>query len=153
MPHSQTTPTHTYAGIRAIARWHAWFAALGIGIAVFAFGYLIDWWLMPGRRELLYSDAYTGLIAALLSLVTLRYYRARQRDAIRRMQIIADANHHVRNALYTITLSVHVKNDPELTSITKSAVERIEWVLREVLPSEAEQISRELPERDRRPPL
>jgi len=91
------------------------------------------------------------VIAALLSLVALRYYHARQRDVVRRMQIIADANHHVRNALYTITLSVHVRNDPELTTITQSAVERIEWVLREVLPSGAEQPARDLPmQHDRR---
>lgn len=147
--HAPTTPSFTR--IRTIARWHAWFVALGIGIAVFAFGYLLDWWLMPARRELLYSDAYTGAIAALLSLVALRYYHARQRDAVRRMQVIAEANHHVRNALYTITLSVHVRNDPELTTITQSAVKRIEWVLREVLPSGAEQTPRDLAMHQDRP--
>lgn len=146
-----TAKSRSQASLRVIARWHAWFVALAIGVAVFAFGYLIDWLLMPTKRELLYSDAYTGVIAALLSLVALRYYHARQRDAVRRMQVTADINHHVRNALYAITLSVHVRNDPELSAITQSAVERIDQALREVLPSGADQIPRELSKRDPRP--
>ncbi len=125
--------------------WQAWLVALGIGLVVFIVGVLIDWWLIADRRNLLYSDAYTGFVAAVLSYVTIRYYYARQREAARQMQMIAEVNHHVRNALSVITLSVHVRQDPELSAITQSAVERIDWVLREVLPADG------APESDRSP--
>ena len=51
-----------------------------------------------------------------------------------RMQIIEDVNHHVRNALTAITLSSALRQDQELDAKVRDASDRIDWVLRDVLP-------------------
>ena len=109
------------------------FTALAIGLAVFLVGFSLDAALLQEARGILYSDAVTGGMAALLAYLAVYQYQIRQQENAARLHIVAEVNHHVRNALSAILLSVHIRRDPELLSITESAVERIDWVLTEVL--------------------
>ena len=61
--------------------------------------------------------------------------RAAAMDA--KMRIVADMNHHIRNALQTIVYleSLHPSDHHDMF---KDAVQRIEWALTEVLPGQAE---------------
>ncbi len=52
----------------------------------------------------------------------------------RRMEIAAEVNHHIRNALTAIVFSASVQSDQSLQSILKDAADRIDWVLTTVLP-------------------
>jgi hypothetical protein len=63
--------------------------------------------------------------------------RAASIDA--KMRIIADMNHHIRNALQTIVYleSLHPNNHHDMF---KDAVQRIEWALTEVLPGVPKQM-------------
>jgi len=45
-------------------------------------------------------------------------------------------NHHVRNALQTISATSSSVDSTERTTMVQDAVRRIEWALREVLPGE-----------------
>jgi hypothetical protein len=45
-------------------------------------------------------------------------------------------NHHVRNALQTISYSPYTEQEKQIRMIAES-VSRIEWALREVLPGDA----------------
>ena len=104
-----------------------------IGLAAFGSGILLDVTLGVENRGILYSDIFTGVVAAFLSLMLARYYeRLRVADS-ERLLVAADINHHVRNALTTVLYSVHVKRDPELIQVTQDAVDRIDWTLREIL--------------------
>jgi hypothetical protein len=45
-------------------------------------------------------------------------------------------NHHIRNALTPISLSVDATENQQLSRVISEAVEHIDWALREILPRE-----------------
>lgn len=87
---------------------------------------------VPSRDLILLSNLLIGLVAA--ALVYLLSVRESQRQAYVecRLRVIADMNHHIRNALQVITFYGRRGEKPEVGIV--EAVERIEWALREVLP-------------------
>jgi hypothetical protein len=58
--------------------------------------------------------------------------RARQREVMRRLQVIADMNDRIRNALQAIDCSLYAAN-PTMSKQAHDAIERIDSVLREVV--------------------
>jgi hypothetical protein len=86
------------------------------------------------QRTLLYSDLFMGMVTAFVTGLGLRHYQTHMHADRARMRMIAEMNHHVRNALTAISLSVYAKNDPQLEQTTREAIQRIDWALREVLP-------------------
>ncbi|HVH88635.1 MAG TPA: hypothetical protein VM912_18090 [Terriglobales bacterium] len=112
------------------------FAVVATAVLVGAGGFLLDWALLGSQRDLLYSDALAAAIAALLAFIALSHYNKRQQLALAQLQIIADVNHHVRNALTTVLYSVELTRDEPLIDMTRSAIARVDWALREVLPGE-----------------
>src|SRR5207237_9789422 len=54
--------------------------------------------------------------------------------ALRRFELIAEMNHHIRNALQTISYQRYTDTDPAASQRLKEAVERIQWVLEEIWP-------------------
>jgi hypothetical protein len=105
------------------------------GIACFAIALAIQWLiydrflLEDGFR--LVGSAISGFLAfVLVYMMALRSRRA-QLAELHRMQIIALMNHHVRNALQAI---VYCSGGSESVNIIQNSVNRIEWVLSEVLP-------------------
>ena len=87
------------------------------------------------RRELLFiSGALTAALAGGLMLWVLMVQRTREAETQQRMQVIADMNHHVRNALQVISCWGFLESDREHLSGIREAVDRIHWALRDVLP-------------------
>lgn len=76
------------------------------------------------------DDLILGLLAGLLVFA---YEQKRHNAMLKRIQVIADMNHHVRNALQAITLSRYAENAQQIELIDESA-KRIQWALRELLP-------------------
>lgn len=110
--------------------------ALLAGLAVFALLVIADqvsmrYGLQESQRVL--DDFCGGLVAAFL---VFRYERFRQRQLTQQLQTIAAMNHHVRNALQVVVYSASVPDEEQLIRI-RSAVQRIEWALQEVLPGYA----------------
>lgn len=118
--------------------WHLIVIAIVIGILVAGTEVGMDWLLHSGRREVYASDFFVGAVAALASGVAMHAGNRRRRNLLLRMQAIEDVNHHVRNALTAVTYSAALKNDAALSAVVKDANDRIDWVLREVLPHSAE---------------
>lgn len=114
--------------VRAIA------AGVLIGTAMLIVQIAMDSLTGPTERTLLMSDVFVGVITAIVTGAGLRHYDAHLRADEARMRMIAEMNHHVRNALTAISLSVYAKNDPHLEKITRDSIQRIDWALREVLP-------------------
>jgi len=87
---------------------------------------------IPGRDLILLSSFLVGLVAG--ALVYFLSVRERQRRAYVdcRLRVIAEMNHHVRNALQVITFYSRKGEKQEVGVV--EAVERIQWALREVLP-------------------
>jgi hypothetical protein len=115
-----------------------WLRALGAFVAITLIGILMDRLLLtegvPRFDLLLVSNALVGGAAA--ALVFVLAVRGRQRAAFvsSRMRVIAEMNHHIRNALQVIQYtSLTTQSEAEMTAM-KQAVQRITWALREVLP-------------------
>jgi hypothetical protein len=113
-----------------------WILSLGSGLVVFL-GALVLQWIIYDR--FLHQDglrfvgsAISGAFAALLmNGMSLQTRRSRLSE-LRRLESIALMNHHIRNALQAI---VCCSGTSESAEIIRDSVDRIEWVLSDVLPS------------------
>lgn len=108
-------------------------AGVLLGVAMFLLQIAIDRTIGHTRQTLWYSDMLMGVLTAVATGAGLLHYRAHMAADRARMRMIAEMNHHVRNAMTAISLSVYAKNDPELEKITRDSIQRIDWALREVL--------------------
>lgn len=111
----------------------------GLGFAVFAFlvSELMHYWLVPelGRHgERVVAEAVTALIVGGLAVLLMREVTTLRETTIARLQVIAEMNHHIRNALAAISLSAYVIEDQQSVRFISDAVNRIDWALREILP-------------------
>jgi len=114
-------------------------AALGVGLVSFLATELMHHWLVPdlgGNRERLLAEALSALIVSCLIARLAHMARQRQRLTIARMQVISEMNHHIRNALAPISLSMDALENQQLIRIISEGVDRIDWALREILPRE-----------------
>lgn len=103
------------------------------GLLIGACGFFVDFFIHHARR-LYASDFYTTIVAFLFAY-TLLIYQARRREMLlRRMNIAAEVNHHIRNALTAIVYTAAVQGDPQLQAVIHDATDRIDWVLSTVLP-------------------
>jgi signal transduction histidine kinase len=112
-------------------------AAAGVGLVSFLVTELLRYLLVPdiGRvRERVLAEAITAIIVSGLTAKLLMINRERHRLIMARMQVIAEMNHHIRNALSPITLSLDATEDQQLKAMISDSVERIDWALREILP-------------------
>ncbi len=108
-------------------------AGVLMGFAMFLVQIAIDRTIGTTRETLWYSDIFMGLVTALVTGLGLLHYRTHMAADRARMRMIAEMNHHVRNAMTAISLSVYAQNDPQLEKTTREAIQRIDWALREVL--------------------
>jgi signal transduction histidine kinase len=113
--------------------------ALGVGFVSFLATELMHRWLVPdlGRnRERWLAEAFSAFLVTCLVAKLVHMAREQQRRTAARMQVIAEMNHHIRNALAPIALSVDAIENRQLIGIISDGVDRIDWALREILPRE-----------------
>ena len=72
--------------------------------------------------------------ALLLGLVVFFYERRRERELIKKLQVIELMNHHVRNALQPVMYLPYSQDQEMQLNTIREAVQRIDWALREILP-------------------
>ncbi len=111
----------------------------GFAAAAFVVIELMHHLLVPDLgpyRERVLAEGGSALILGMLTAKLLHNaYKARQ-HALARLQVIAELNHHVRNALEVISLSAYITRDEEAIRRIMEGVNRIDWALREILPQE-----------------
>ena len=112
----------------------------GFALAAFLITELLHYLLVPDLgpyRERIMAEGGSALILGMLAAKLLHSaYQARQ-HALARLRVIAELNHHVRNALEVISLSAYITRDEEAIRHIMEGVNRIEWALREILPRES----------------
>jgi hypothetical protein len=113
-------------------------SALLLGLTIGICGFGLDY-LVHHASRIYASDLYTCIVASALSYLVLIYEKRRRMILARRMEIAAEVNHHIRNALTAIIFSASVENDQSLL-ILKDATDRIDWVLTTVLPDGEERL-------------
>jgi len=138
----QPTPSEPAAG--ASSQPSSWqfvmFAALAVGIVSFLVTELMHTILVPdiGRSpERLLAEGFSAVVVSLLAAKLIQVARQRHQLLLARMQVIAEMNHHIRNALSPLSLSLDETENQQLKTIISEAVDRIDWALREILPREA----------------
>ena len=98
-------------------------------------------------QGVLHQRGITGLsvyvddlvLATLAGLVVFAYEQRRSKEIRRKLEVISAMNHHVRNALQTITYVPYTEQAKQILLIQQS-VNRIQWALREVLPGDAAEV-------------
>lgn len=110
--------------------------SLGFGIFVLGVGLrtVLDM-LGVGGVPALIDDLLVGIVAGAMVFA---YERHQHKLVLARMRVIAEMNHHVRNALQPILYSPFLQEQAEQIRTIQEGTRRIEWALREVLPGEAE---------------
>lgn len=108
--------------------------SLFLGLFIAALGAIIES-LLEGDSLISLSsidDIVIGVVAAMLVFM----YEQRQHAALlNKIRVIAAMNHHVRNALQTISYVPYAEQEKQIKMIRES-VKRIQWALREILPAE-----------------
>ena len=101
-------------------------------------GVLLDRFLrsdgIPGRYLLDLSNVLTGVFAAALFYYATREQAGKQKLVEEKLRVIADMNHHIRNALQALTFYRVKSSDEKEMNVIDQAVSRITWALKEVLP-------------------
>jgi hypothetical protein len=113
--------------------------ALGVGLVSFLATELMHYLLVPDlghSRERFLAEGFSAFLVSCLIAKLAHITREQNRLTTARMQVIAEMNHHIRNALTAISLSAHVTEDQHLIRVISEGIERIDWALREILPRE-----------------
>lgn len=132
-----TTRPHGFLALSHFLRNNA--ATVLAGLGMFLTVHLVDALLsaMGLHAEATYlDDLLLGILAALLVFFLQWRHRLEMRRHEQCAAAIDEINHHIRNALQVIALrtSLDSRSREELTEI-RDASARIEWVLRELVPS------------------
>lgn len=110
------------------------------GFTLFALGALVQVLLQRSQIHgitLYLDDILLGLVAGLLIFA---YEQRRYRALLDKIRVIAQMNHHVRNALQTIAFSRFAEASKQVQMLEEST-KRIQWALQEILPGEAERVT------------
>jgi signal transduction histidine kinase len=130
--------------------WVATFASKLVAVAVGLFSFVVSefmhYWLVPdlGRVRERLAEGLSAVVVALLTAGLIHVAHQRREAELLRMRVIAEMNHHIRNALAAISLSTDMIKNQQSIRVISERVNRIEWALREVLPR-----SEPLADRDR----
>lgn len=111
--------------------------ALAFGGITFLASELMHYVLVPGlgrHSERMVAEGLSALIVGLLAATAFNRTLDRRRMIAVRLQVIEAMNHHIRNALDVISLSIHTIHDKHSVAVISEAIDRIDWALREILP-------------------
>ena len=84
------------------------------------------------RGNIYLDDMVLGVLAGLMAFA---YEQRRSRELRQKLAVISAMNHHVRNALQTISYVPYTEQAKQMLLIQQS-VNRIQWALNEILPGE-----------------
>ena len=85
------------------------------------------------RVSIYLDDLVLGVLAGLMAFA---YEHRRSRELRQKLAVISAMNHHVRNALQTISYVPYTEQAKQMLLIQQS-VNRIQWALQEILPEKA----------------
>jgi len=124
--------------LRKIASLRVYLFAIAAGGATSAAAYGIDSFLarikLPAEATI-FDDTILGILVAVMVIGIQR--QSELREYRHKSAVIAEMNHHIRNALQIIIYSASKASasDRDEADELRDAVKRIEWALREVLPA------------------
>jgi len=114
-------------------------SALCSGLVTVAVVYTLDAFLASiglHAEATIVDDVLLGCLVAVLVLSLELQYAKELRRKQRKIAMLQEMNHHVRNALQIILYANAHITDKEAAAKVAEAIQRIEWALREILPDE-----------------
>ena len=121
-----------------LSTWRMFLLAVIAALIVFVIGAALDMVILHEHDSRLtaieVSDVLGGCIAGALTFRLLQYERERRARLRQKLIVIADMNHHVRNALQVISLHTYSSADKEQILAVRESMQRIQWALKEILP-------------------
>ena len=121
-----------------LSTWRIFFVALSAAAIMFVVGAGLDRVILheyeSGFTAIELSNSLGGIIAGGLVFRLLQYERERRKRLRQKIAVIADMNHHVRNALQVISFQTYSTADKEQFEAIRDSMERIQWALKEILP-------------------
>jgi hypothetical protein len=107
-----------------------------VGMSVAAVGIVLE--AFAEDHPIIAIESLDNISTAILTAVLVfAYEHKRYRAAMERVRMIAEMNHHVRNALQAIILCKVLPEQERQVKLIAESVTRIEWALRKVLPGGA----------------
>ncbi|HYH00052.1 MAG TPA: hypothetical protein VD837_13035 [Terriglobales bacterium] len=108
-----------------------------VGVVVFILMAVVDTLMFNAGfspfRIMIGSAGFAAILTSGLLLMLMHQVHER-REAVRaQLRVIGETNHHIRNALELIQFSAHSTKDQQVKEQISGAVDRIQWVLRELL--------------------
>ena len=110
--------------------------AVVVSLAGFGFDRILRREGVPRLDLLAISNSLTGMVAGAFFWQAMRRDRDRRVFVRERLHTISEMNHHIRNALQVISFYSYREQDETALAMLRTAVNRIEWALKEVLPGE-----------------
>lgn len=123
---------HGQFGIRSLVRRVT--VSVLIGLCTALLGAVLEGILEhhPALGKQAIDDFVVGIAVAILVFA---YEQGRYRMIVNKLRVITAMNHHIRNALQTISYAPYTEQEKQIKLIQES-VNRIQWALREILPAE-----------------
>lgn len=119
--------------------WQVISVAVVGGLIVFVATAIAEWWLLfelgAVTGTIVASAAVAGSLSGLLLYRIITYGRKRRAMLLHHLQVIADTNHHIRNAMEMVQMSAYLSGEKKVIDVIASATARIEWTLRDILGS------------------
>jgi hypothetical protein len=107
------------------------------GLLVFTVGILLDLLLIDAgltrSQTLIISNLITGLISGCALSLFLRDQLRRRAEEMRKIHVLEEMNHHIRNALQVVVFHCYAMGSGSSDDLRR-AVDRIQWSLTDVLP-------------------
>jgi hypothetical protein len=110
--------------------------ALGAGVLVWAASSIAQIALVPMDRTVIahqiIANSIGGLVAVIVTLaIQLKHEEVHYQVAMERAAILAELNHHVRNAVFPMHIAVQSLGDADSKKIADEAMERINVALKD----------------------
>ncbi len=109
--------------------------SFALAAAVFVFGFAVDHSFAHYETVPLASWLDEIVSASVAGLLVFLYARQRDRVLAEKLKVIDLMNHHVRNALQVI-VNAQFHMSREQVEVIDTAVKRIDWALRKILPGD-----------------
>lgn len=119
-------------------------AALLVGLVLFLVSYALDLFMERMgvvAAETLVNNFVIAICGALAAYLWARFEAEKQARAREKMILIVELNHHIRNAFNLISQSSVVPDERERLLLIDSAIERVDRVLTELVPTVGEAAS------------
>jgi len=101
---------------------------------LFALNKLLTSLDIPSQIEFL-NELLIGVCAGIATLMLMKYREERLSRAREKMILVSELNHHIRNAVTLLGQSAALPDSPEKLRMIDAAVDRVDRVLTELVPT------------------